>query len=290
MITIQNKNYSACINPFGAELKSFMNLETKEEFIWQADSAFWGKSAPVLFPITGLLKDDKLTVEGVEYLTPKHGFAREQTFNVLSQQESAVVFELKPNAETRAVYPFEFALQIEFKLLKHQLEVNYSIINHDQKELLFSIGSHPAFALDLSNYNLSDYYIEFDQPETLDLFGLTDNFFAKKQTRFLNDEQVIPLSENTFNDDALMFKEIRSKYITIRRKKSDWFLELDRRDVPHLGIWAKPNAPFVCIEPWMSYNDAADSDGTLENKPGIERLAPASTFASGYTIRVSPAK
>ena len=25
---------------------------------------------------------------------------------------------------------------------------------------------------------------------------------------------------------------------------------------PHLGIWAKPGAPFVCIEPWFSYNDA----------------------------------
>jgi len=286
MITIQNKTHSATINPLGAELTSFKNRQTQEEYIWQADPTYWGKSAPVLFPITGLLKNKNLTIQGKTYPMPKHGFAREQTFTTLNQQKERVLFELKANKKTDAVYPYDFSLQIEFKLSNQQLEVNYTIINLDKKELLFSIGSHPAFALDLINHRLSDYYIEFSQPETLDLFGLTNNLFTKKQSRFLDHAQTIPLNKQTFDDDALMFKNIQSKYITIKRKNSDWFLQLDRRNVPHLGIWAKPNAPFVCIEPWMSYNDAADSDGTLENKPGIERLPAGTSFLSGYTITV----
>ena len=286
MITIQNNIYSASINPEGAELKSFLNKKTNEEFIWQADPSIWGKSAPILFPITGLLKNDKLTIHQKEYLTPKHGFAREQLFRVVDKKSDAVIFELTENKETVEVYPFRFTLSVEFKLHGSQLEVNYTLKNSDEKTLLFSIGSHPAFALDLNSFSLSDYWIEFSEPETLDLYGLENNFFTKKQTRFLDHSQVIALNEKTFDDDALMFKNIQSQFITIRRKNSDWFLEVDRRDVPHLGLWAKPNAPFVCIEPWMSYNDASDSDGSLENKPGIKRLNPGTIFYSGYTIRV----
>ena len=287
MITIQNEKFSASIAPLGAELKSLKNRETGEEFIWQADPTVWGKSAPILFPITGLLKEDKTTIGGVEYAIPKHGFARERLFEVLEQSESSVLFQLVADAQMRAVYPYDFTLQVGFELQGNQLVVNYRILNTGAEEMLFSIGSHPAFALDLEQAALSDYYLEFSHPETLDLYGLTDNFFAKKQDRFLDGVQQLALSPHTFDDDALMFKNMASQMITLRRRHSDWALELDRRNAPHLGIWAKPNAAFVCIEPWLSYNDAADSDGCFEHKPGIIPLAAGNLFESGYTVRVN---
>ncbi len=286
MIRIQNDSFSASIAPNGAELRSLKNRQTGEEFIWQADPGIWAKSAPVLFPITGLLKDGKTMINGVEYRIPKHGFARERLFDVLEQEGGHVLFGLSVDAESRKVYPYDFTLQVGFELHANRLAVNYTVLNAGAEEMLFSIGSHPAFALDLDEAPLSDYSLEFSEPESLDLYGLTDDFFAKKQEGYLNKETRISLSERTFADDALMFKDIRSRKVKLCRANSDWSVGMELRDAPHLGIWAKPGAPFVCIEPWFSYNDAADSDGLFENKPGIMALAAGGIFDTGYTIQL----
>lgn len=294
MVTIQNDRFSASIAPVGAELRSLKNRQSNEEFIWQADPGIWAKSAPVLFPITGLLKDDKTSINGVEYQIPKHGFARERLFKIVEQEAHRVQFEISADEQSRRVYPYDFALQIEFVLDANQLAINYTVCNTGAEEMLFSIGSHPAFALDLDRAPLSDYALEFSEPESLDLYGLTDEFFAQKQTGYLKQERRIPLSKQIFDDDALMFKDVQSRAIKLCRAHSDWAVEIELRGTPHLGIWAKPGAPFVCIEPWFSYNDAGDSDGLFKNKPGIMALAASGIFETGYTIRIldelSPSK
>jgi galactose mutarotase-like enzyme len=239
MIRIQNDSFSASIAPNGAELRSLKNRQTGEEFIWQADPGIWAKSAPVLFPITGLLKDGKTSINGVEYRIPKHGFARDRLFDVLEQQGARVLFGLSEDAESRKVYPYDFTLQVGFELHANRLAVNYTVFNESPGEMLFSIGSHPAFALDLDEAPLSDYSLEFSEPESLDLYGLTDDFLAKKQEGYLNKETRIPLSERTFADDALMFKNIRSREIKLCRANSIPAIRSSfRADYRRVMVWS----------------------------------------------------
>jgi len=286
MVTIQNKIFSASIAPQGAELKSLKNRQTGEEFIWSAAPSVWAKSAPLLFPIIGRLKEGKTSIQGRDYEIPKHGFALSSTFNVLEQEVDRVLFELCANDETRKIYPFEFSLTAEFKLSGNTLEANYAVRNRGEEEMLFSMGFHPAFALDLSAAPLSDYYIEFSESETLDLYGLENGLLVPGQRAFLKQETRILLSEETFVADALIFKNIRSRSIKLGRAGSDWAIEMDIRMAPHLGLWSKPGAAYVCIEPWFSYDDAADGDGIFMNKPGILSLAPGAVFDAGYTVQL----
>lgn len=286
MITIENENYSAAISPLGAELRSFKDKTTGREMMWQADPTVWGGSAPILFPIVGKLRDGQTRIHGQVYEIPKHGLVRTRNAEVLEQGNDYVVFAFSSDIETLKLYPFPFVLEVEFRLGTDQLEVLYRVRNSGTDEMLFSIGSHPAFALNLADATLEDYSIEFSEAETLDRYGLANGLLAKKEDAYLNAERRIALSETLFEDDALIFKNIRSGVIRLKSEKKTSFLEVITHGAPHLGIWAKPGAAYVCIEPWYSFDDMADCDGIFENKPGILRLLPENVFSTGYSVRV----
>jgi len=286
MIQIQNEAFSAGIRTEGAELASLVSLTTGREWIWQADPAIWGSSAPVLFPIVGFLKEGTTLIEERSYAIPKHGILRGRMATLVEKQEDAAVLEFASDPDTLEVFPFSFRFQVSFRVMEDGLDVAYHILNPGTRSMLFSVGSHPAFALDLSSCSLSDYAIEFSEPETLDLYGLEENLLVLKQEGYLRGERKIPLSEGLFNDDALIFKHIKSRRLHLTCAQPPVQLEMDIGEAPHLGIWAKPAAPYVCIEPWFTFNDTADSDGQFEHKPGVMTLLPGESFETGYRVRI----
>ena len=44
--TLKNDFLEVKINSFGSELTSIKDLKTNEEYMWQKDPKFWGKSSP----------------------------------------------------------------------------------------------------------------------------------------------------------------------------------------------------------------------------------------------------
>ncbi|MEI6890947.1 MAG: aldose 1-epimerase family protein [Pontiella sp.] len=286
MITIENKNFSVKIALQGAELRSFKKKATGREMMWQADPSIWGGSAPILFPVVGALCNGKTKINGQEYEIPKHGLVRHREAELIEQHKDRVVFAFRSNANSLKQYPYPFLLEVEFRLGTDQLAVSYRVKNPGAGEMLFSIGSHPAFALDLNTHTIDDYYLEFEEPETLALQGLEGGLFTPKRNEYMVNETRIPLTQHLFDDDALIFTHIRSRCIRLKSTHESEFLEIDLGGAPHLGLWAKPGAAYVCIEPWYSHDDAADSDGVFENKPGIIRLPANQRFETGYTIRV----
>jgi galactose mutarotase-like enzyme len=283
MITIENTQFSAAIRVRGAELASLKSNATGREFIWQADPHVWGGSAPILFPIVGKLKDGKTRINGTSYEIPKHGLLRDREATVIDHGPEHAVFQFESDNQTLERFPFPFIFKATFRLIEKGISVDYEISNTGTETMLFSVGSHPAFALDLKKHSLSDYAIEFDEPETLDLYGLEDGLLAKREDGYLQNETTIPLSETLFDNDALIFKNIKSR--TVRLNPAG--IKVDIRDNPHLGIWAKPGAPYVCIEPWHSFDDSADSDGIFKNKPGIMSLPANENFETGYSVWIT---
>jgi len=281
MTVIENESFRAAIRLRGAELASLIHKPTGREMIWQADAEIWSGSAPILFPIVGKLKDGKIRIEGEPFELPKHGLVRTRNAEQIGHEQEQAVFQFRADRETKRMYPFEFVLRITFRLTDTGLDVDYTVANPGTRTLPFTIGSHPAFALDLEQHALSDYSVEFEEPETLDLYGLKDGHLVRQQTGYLQNERCIPLSETLFSRDALIFREIRSRRLYLKPAG----IEVDIRNHPHLGLWSKPGASFICIEPWHSFDDAADADGRIETKPGILRLPAGETFNTGYAVR-----
>lgn len=284
-ISIENDRFQVDIVQRGAELRSFFDKTAQREIMWQANPEIWGGSAPILFPIVGALRDGRALINGQVYEIPKHGLVRTREAKLIEQGRTVARFAFASDAETLHHYPFPFSLEVEFRLEGNELVVLYQVKNTGPDDMLFSIGSHPAFALDRENTAIGDYYIEFSDPETLDLFGLKNGLLAKKPPCSHIDATRIQLSDTLFEDDALIFKNIQSRTIRLKSEKESRYLEVDTHGAPHLGLWTKPGAPYICIEPWYSFDDQPDCDGQFENKPGILRLTSGDTFKTGYTVR-----
>jgi galactose mutarotase-like enzyme len=283
MVSIENDLFSAGIRLKGAELASLKDKTNERELIWQADPEIWGGSAPILFPIVGKLKDGKTRINGTPYETPKHGILRIREATVLEHGPTHAVFQFESDNQTLELFPFPFIFKATFRLIETGLLVDYEISNTGTEPMLFSVGSHPAFALDLELRALSDYFIEFSEPETLDLYGFVDGFLGTMEENFLREKSFFRLRESMFHENALIFKNIKSRKIRLNPTG----IEVDIRNHPHLGIWQVPGAPYVCIEPWHSFDDAADSDGIFENKPGIISLPANEKFETGYAVRIT---
>ena len=289
LYTLKNKNFQVTIKKEGAELSSFKSLKTSMEYIWKADPEVWAAHAPNLFPIIGCLKEDSFLYQGKEYACPKHGFIRKNNkISLIEQTENSLTFGLTYDAETLKVYPFLFEFQIKFILEGNKLSVEHKVVNHGDSSMLFSLGGHPGFTcLHHENEEYSDYYLEFDKPESAQTWRVLENGLIGGDTYPVFDEPTkINLNTSIFKKDALVFKNLNSSKVSLKSKKSDQVLSMEFSDFPYLGIWAKPNAPYVCIEPWLGIADADNSNRDFENKEGILSLGPKNNFMASYSITI----
>ena len=280
--TISSSNFSASINHLGAELFSLKNTKTSLEYIWEGDTAFWPKHSPILFPIVGTLKNNSYQHKGLNYNLPRHGFARDTTFEVLHKTENSVTFSLQSSIETLAIYPFQFELQIQYVLNASELTFKYIVINKENSNLPFSIGAHPAVALP---GNFEDYSLAFEKEEVLTYNLLENDLIVDKTSILVSQDKSVPLDYELFKNDALIFKQLESKSITILKNKYP-YIKVKFPHFPHLGIWTKINAPFLCIEPWYGYSDTENSSGNLFEKEGIQLLEPNAQFEATFSIEI----
>ena len=279
--TISNVNISAQINHIGAELCSLKNNKNKE-FIWDGNPAFWGKHSPVLFPIVGTLKNNRYNYQGKEYNLLRHGFAREIEFQVIEKYENSVTFSLTSSTETRKVYPFNFELQICYSVEENKLNIDYKVFNNNNSILPFSIGAHPAFALPKS---FDSYTLAFDNNEVLMSYEL-ENDLLSDTTRIIEmTDNEVPLRYSLFDKDALIFKKLESKSITILEDNNP-MLRVRFDNFPNLGIWTKNNAPFLCIEPWVGYSDTIHTSGNILEKEGIQLLEAKQSLRYNFSIEI----
>lgn len=281
-ITISNEKYSATINSKGAELNSIINKSTHREYIWEGNPEFWGKHSPVLFPIVGALKNDSYEYDGKKYSMNRHGFARDFEFEIINNDEQSVTFELKANEETLLKFPFLFSLKIEYELIENKLVITYYINNNSNKEMPFSIGAHPAFALP---NGFTNYSLDFEKEEQLITNELDSNLFSGVTRNIELNTTQLPLKYSLFEKDALVFKTIQSKKVTIIENNTS-LLSVSYNDFQSLGIWTVQKAPFICIEPWIGFADNWNSSGDLFQKEGTRVLKPESEFKAQFSIEL----
>ena len=286
-VKIENEFLIAKFAEDGAELISLQSKSSGIEYIWQGDPYFWGRHAPVLFPIVGRLKDDQYTYQGKTYEMSQHGFARDSLFTVIEHGDALVSFSLKRTNETKKNYPFDFELIISYELKDNHLTVDYQVENTSNEEMYFSIGGHPAFNVPLEKkLKFEDYYLEFSPQKSRTQIPLIGSYIDINHKTLAQTNIGIDLTHDLFNNDALIFETIGSNTFTIASDHSEHELQLNYNNMPYVGIWSPSpkDAPFVCIEPWCGIADSIDSTGDITKKVGINKLPQKELFRTSYTI------
>ncbi|AYY69639.1 aldose 1-epimerase family protein [Listeria monocytogenes] len=289
MIKLENEVLLVEMKTAGAELTRIFHKDTGLEYLWNADSKFWGRHSPVLFPTVGRLVDDTYLVDGKQYHLGQHGFARDRDFQVIEQTENMVRFELDADEDSLAIYPYKFKLSIIYTIEKNTIAVSYEVENTDNKRIYFSIGAHPAFHLPLTDgTTFEDYYLDFGTEENLETLCLEGPYRSGEIKKIIDEPaRYLPLSYDLFKNDALIFEALKQKEMTIKSDKTPHFVKVSFPEFPFVGVWtAKPGTPFLCIEPWYGIADGAGESVELRDKAGIEHLEPEAVFASEYEITV----
>ena len=145
----------------------------------------------------------------------------------------------------------------------------------------FSIGSHDGFACP---EGIQDYNVIFPQKETLNTYTLFGNLLGKETTPVIEDCDRIALNYNYFAIDALVFKDVKSKTCRLQNRNTGRGVQLDFPGCPRFVLWTKPNAPYLCLEPWFGQADNVDSDYDITHKEAIETLEAGKTFKSTRVI------
>jgi galactose mutarotase-like enzyme len=289
-VEIASEGLTARINPFGAELSSLTDAAARE-YMTDADPAFWTGRAPLLFPIVGARAEDTLRVHGQTYSMPKHGFARRSAFTLTEQSAGRAVFRLEDTAETRASYPFAFALEMAFTLSGLKLEMVATVHNPGDVPLPFSFGYHPAFAWPLpGGADKAAHCIAFEQAEPQPIRQL------EKASGLIRAEGVptpvrgreLLLDAELFRADALIWTDLASRSLSYGAQGGAW-LDITFPNTPMLGIWQVPGARYICIEPWQGHSDPVGFVGEFAAKPGIVVLPQGASRSFRMDVTVRPA-
>ncbi len=285
---IENNEIKISVSSYGAELQSIYNKINFKEYLWNADSNFWSKKSPVLFPIVGGLKNNQYNYQEKSYTLNRHGFAREKEFEVFQNTSNSIQFVLTSNEETLKIYPFHFKLIIEYSILNNQLFCNYSVENLGAEEMYFSIGGHPAFKVPLTdNSTFEDWYLEFNKTENSDIFPLTaEGLIQEQSTSFFKTTNTLTLNKELFYKDALVFKNLQSNKISLKSNSSEHGLTMQFDDFNYYGIWSAKNADFVCLEPWCGIADSVNASGDISLKEGINKLEANEIFSRTWSVEI----
>ncbi len=281
MITLKNDKITLKINELGAEMKSL--VANDREYLWDGKPEVWPNSCPLMFPVCGGLKDDKYILDGKEYPMQKHGYGRFLMFEVESATDTTAVFLHKSDDETKKCFPFDYELRLIYTLDGASVKLEYKVDNTSDKTMYFSIGSHEGY---YTPEGIEDYDIIFPQNETLNAYVLYGNLLSNQQLPIIKDTNILPLYDKYFTVDALVFKDLKSRSAMLRNRKTGKAVKIDFDYAPYFLLWHKPNAPYICVEPWAGVQDIIGSSYDITQKEGILSLDAGKTYLAEHTITV----
>lgn len=315
---LENDEIRICVNSFGAELTEIIDKESGQSYMWNADPAFWKRTAPVLFPFVGSVRDKKYNYMGQEFPMGQHGFARDNEFKRIADVKGSPIdspakgekvledgsiaaagdmiwFEFSDNAETAKVYPFEFILRLGYELDGRDVIPHWVVINpSEDSELYYSLGGHPAFMCpalvpgEKDKYELVLFNRDYE-PVTKFITSVIGNggLLSDVKKEIKAPEGVVAITPELFAEDALIIEDGSVKGVGLAKAGEEPYLTVFF-EAPLVGIWSPPgkNAPFICIEPWYGRADKENFEGSLEEREWGNVLTPGDSFHTSYTIMV----
>lgn len=286
---LENDVIRVTVSDDGAQLISVWDKERNTERIWCGDAKVWGRHAPILFPFVGSVSGGHYLCEGKEYAMTSHGFARDRRFEVVSSDNLSVVHVLRADENTRAVYPFDFALYVRHSLSTgsdRSVNVEWKVVNEGSSTMLYSIGGHPAFNFPKGE-KATDCAIRVSDTESLSYRLLKGGLIDMSQNYELNLENgIASITAEMFNRDALIVMDGQIESIELLDAERQPYVRLNCKGFPYFGIWSKPSEEFLCLEPWYGVADVCGFNGELADKLGEQSLKGGESREYRYTMEL----
>jgi galactose mutarotase-like enzyme len=277
-ISLSSRELTAQVNPLGAQLSTLRD-KAGRDLLWDGDPAVWNGRAPLLFPIVGTLAGGCYRLDSKIYHLPRHGFARGRMFEVVESTPAAAAFRLRADEASLQVYPFHFELELRFALDGPTLSVTAFVRNTGNEAMPASFGFHPALRWPLPfGRERASHFIEFARDEPAPIRRLnTDGLLTPEHHPTPISHRRLALADSLFQDDVIIFDEIQSRSVTYGADGGPR-LRISYPDAPYLGVWTKPQAHFICIEPWHGVSDVAGFSGDFTAKTGVFTVAAGSAL------------
>lgn len=287
---LENEYLKVSFQSFGAEVVSIQDKDGIE-YLWQGDKAFWGGHSPTLFPICGSIRNDSAYIGDKSINIPRHGIVRKKTFVCKEIEDDSILFEIENDNEMYNQFPFQFKLMIQYTLLGKSITTKYIVENKSEKEMPFFIGGHPGFNCPLfENEAYNDYFLEFSQTENLSVpkpiveTGLID---MGERKEFLKDKNVVELSHELFEIDAVILDSLKSRSVKLCSKSHSKGIQLDFEDFPYLILWSTSNqGKFIALEPWSGLSTCSDESDNFEEKRNVQYVEKNGKKNFSYSISV----
>jgi galactose mutarotase-like enzyme len=260
-----------------------------QPLLWTQKPAIWPKSSPILFPTVGRVRDGRYRLGGKSYELGVHGFAAASTFAVEERRADGVRLVLVDDAATRAAYPFAFRFAVEHRMRPDGFATTLSVENTGAKPLPYACGVHPGICWPFAGGAKEDYAVVFEKEEAPNVPAISpDGLFTATPRAVPLAGRRLPLSAELMSREALCFLDAKSRGLSFVHA-SGAAVELRVEDLPHLALWSKAGAPFLCLEAWTGYGDPVDFAGELTEKPSMRLLAPGAKarHAATYAWRAA---
>lgn len=283
-VAISSGDLTAEINPAGAQL-SILRDRADADLLWNGDPAVWAGRAPLLFPIVGAVVGGKYRLGTQSYSLARHGFARGSQFAVVQSAVDKAVFRLSSDMASLKLYPFAFELDVSYSVRGTTLTLTTDVRNLGEKDMPASFGYHPAFRWPLPyGHPRAEHYLEFENAEPAPVRRLDKEGLLSAQ---LHATPVagrrLALNDTLFVDDVIIFDNVQSRSVSYGASSGPR-LEIGYPDSPYLGIWTKPGAQFICIEPWHGIADPQGYSGDFTAKPGVVNIVSGASLQTTMTI------
>lgn len=302
-----NNNIQIRVNTKGAELASI--IANGREYLWQGNSCFWGRRAPILFPIVGKLANNTLRIDGKVYTMSQHGFARDTEFvqsqfsalynpltglQLLLSDEPLFLQMLKDGPI--ANYLYDFSLKVRYAVFGNTLDVDWEVKNCGDNDMYFQIGAHPAFMLpDYNPDSVIHGYLRCYDHEGQSVLPISSSHLEgglrviTESIEVENNKGLIPITNSIFANDAILLDGGNINSVGLIDLQGKEILRVNCPQAEVFGLWApnKPGCPFVCIEPWCGVADRKGFNGDISEKDCIHSLAPNEIFEFSYSITIN---
>ncbi len=289
-VKLENEFLCVEIAEMGAEVTRIYDKTEDNEILWEGNPVYWKRHSPVLFPNVGKTYKNRVLINGTQYPTSQHGFARDNVFTCIEAAKERASFMFRSSEETKEVYPFDFELHINYKLNKKELTVEWQVKNCGDETMYFTIGGHPAFRFAKPEETKADYVLKVPGKEKLEyvLIDISCGCANVDEIHTLQlSEETYPLSDELFVNDALVVDNGQIEEAWLCHKDGTPYVGVRSEGFPNYGIWSVEGAPFVCLEPWMGRCDNAGFNAELFEKPNVNKVEAGEKFIKDYTIVVA---
>lgn len=289
-VKLENEFLCVEIAEMGAEVTRIYDKAEDNEILWEGNPVYWKRHSPVLFPNVGKTYKNRVLINGTQYPTSQHGFARDNVFTCIEAANEKASFMFRSSEETKEVYPFDFELHINYKLNKKELTVEWQVKNCGDETMYFTIGGHPAFRFAKPEETKADYVLKIPGKEKLEyvLIDISCGCANVDKVHTLQlSEETYPLSDEMFANDALVVDNGQIEEAWLCHKDGTPYVGVRSEGFPNYGIWSVEGAPFVCLEPWMGRCDNAGFNAELSEKPNVNKVDAGEKFIKDYTIVVA---